>query len=385
MKRSILTGITTFLVLLGILFLGMVIGREFGIEERIEERREKREAAESYEPVLDHEKAVIDVVEENAPSVVSIVSSKYVEYERFPLDDFFFFPERDPQTEEMLETGKGTGFIVSEDGLILTNRHLVADEDAEYTVITTDGKEFDAEILAKDPVKDIAVIKIEGEDFKPVTIGDSDTVRPGQTAIAIGNALGEFKDTVSVGVISGMERSIVARGAREAEVLHNLLQTDAAINFGNSGGPLLNLAGEVVGINTATAIHAEGIGFAIPINSADRITQAAKEDKDVSYPFLGVRYLMIDREIERERNLPVSEGALIISGERGEPAVEPGSAAAQAGLREGDIIVEFDGESITERNPLAKVIVEYYPGDEVELKVIRDGEEITLEATLGKM
>lgn len=384
MKRSIFTGITTFLVLLVVLFLGMIIGREFESEEKIEETVEETKK-ESYEPVLDHEKAIIDVVEENTSSVVSIVSSQYIEFETSLFDDFFFFPEREPETEERLETGKGTGFIISEDGLILTNRHLVRDKDADYAVITSDKEEFEAEVLAIDPVQDLAVIKIDGEDFNPATIGDSDTVRPGQTAIAIGNALGEFKDTVSVGVISGMERSIVARGGRKAEVLHDLIQTDAAINFGNSGGPLLNLKGEVVGINTATAVHAEGIGFAIPINSAKRAIEGAKEEEEITYPFLGVRYLMIERELEKEKDLPVSEGALIVDGDRGGPAIEPGSAAEEAGLKEGDIILEFNEEKVTQRNPLAKIIVQYHPGDTVTLKIMREGEVMELDATLGKM
>ena len=384
MKRSIFTGITTFLLLLVVLFLGMIIGREFESEEKIEETVEETKK-ESYEPVLDHEKAIIDVVEENTSSVVSIVSSQYIEFETSLFDDFFFFPEREPETEERLETGKGTGFIISEDGLILTNRHLVRDKDADYAVITSDKEEFEAEVLAIDPVQDLAVIKIDGEDFNPATIGDSDTVRPGQTAIAIGNALGEFKDTVSVGVISGMERSIVARGGRKAEVLHDLIQTDAAINFGNSGGPLLNLKGEVVGINTATAVHAEGIGFAIPINSAKRAIEGVKEEEEITYPFLGVRYLMIERELEKEKDLPVSEGALIVDGDRGGPAIEPGSAAEEAGLKEGDIILEFNEEKVTQRNPLAKIIVQYHPGDTVTLKIIREGEVMELDATLGKM
>ncbi len=384
MKKNILAGITTFLLLFGVLLAGMFIGNEFGIGERIEEEIEERVENIEYDPVLDHEKAVINVIEENTKSVVSVVSSKYVTYTPFSIEDFFFQRDREGEAEERLERGEGTGFIISEDGLILTNRHVVEDEDAEYTVITTDNRKFDATVLARDPVQDLAVLKIEGDDFAPVILGNSDAIRIGQTAIAIGNALGELRDTASVGIISGVGRQVAARGGRTMEVLDDVIQTDAAINFGNSGGPLLNLKGEVIGINTAIAPFAEGINFAIPVNKARRVIDAAEKGGEVIYPFLGVRYIMIDNNVMEERELPINYGALIVSGGEAGLAIEPGSGAERAGLREGDIILEINEEKITADNPLGRVILQYNPGDTIELSILRE-EVIQIEATLGEM
>ena len=387
MKKGILSGIMTFFVLLGVLFAGMFLGGEVSLFEReeggAEKERDESVKGGDYEPFLEHEQMVINVIEENLPAVVSIVASKYVEYLDFPQKDFFFFQE--PEIKERLQTEEGTGFLISEDGFILTNEHVVGDENAEYTVFLSTGEEKDAQVVARDPLQDLAVLKIEGNDFPTVTIGDSDTVRPGQTAIAIGNALGEFRNTASVGIISGVDRRVVARGGYTAEVLDDVIQTDAAINFGNSGGPLLNLKGEVIGVNTATTVRAEGIGFALPINRARRAMEGAKEDGRIVYPFLGVHYVIIDSEIKREKDLPVDYGALIVY-QRGEGrAIVPGSAAEKAGIREGDIILEFEGEKITKNNSLARVITRYNPGDTVEIKVLRGNEEKNLEATLGEI
>ncbi len=384
MKKNILAGITTFLLLFGVLIVGMFIGKEFNVGERVEEKIEERKEEIKYDPVLDHEKAVINVIEESTESVVSVVSSKYVAYTPFSIEDFFFQREGEREEEERLERGEGTGFIISKEGLILTNRHVVEDEDAEYTVVTTDNRKFDATVLARDPIQDLAVLKIEGEDFPAVALGDSSAIRIGQTAIAIGNALGELRDTASVGIISGVGRQVTARGGRTMEVLDDVIQTDAAINFGNSGGPLLNLKGEVIGINTAIAPFAEGINFAIPINKAERVIEAAKGDGEVIYPFLGVRYVMIDNNVMEERDLPVNYGALIVSGGGKNLAIEPGSGAESAGLREGDIILEINKERVTANNPLGRVIVQYNPGDTIELNILRE-EEMQIEATLGKM
>ena len=340
----------------------------------------------SYKPIISHEEAVMSVVEEVSPAVVSIIVSRdlpVIERRRYPSDlfDFFWFEERDIERRKV---GGGTGFIISSDGLVLTNRHVVADLDAEFSVLTNDGRTFSAEVLIRDPIQDLAVLKIKEEgDFPTVRIGNSSDVRIGQTVIAIGNSLGEFRNTVSVGVVSGLGRSISATDGRTVQILMNVIQTDAAINRGNSGGPLLNLKGEVIGINTAMAIDAQNIGFSIPINKAERMIDSAIAGEDLVYPFLGVRYLMVDSSVKREYRLTVDHGALIV-GDLNQPAIDPGSAAEKAGLMEGDVIIEFNGRIIDKDNHLAGVILNYNPGDEVEMKVIRDGREIIITAILGE-
>ncbi len=387
MKKSILTGVATFFFLITLLFIGVFIGSEFEIFERVEEKieentKERESERVAYQPTIEHEKMVIEVVEGNLPAVVNIVATKNIQYVDFRRSDVFYFLE-EPEIRERLQTEQGTGFIIQEDGLILTNKHVVQDKNAEYTVFLSSGEKFDAEVLARDPMQDLAVLKIEGEGFPIVKIGDSDSVRPGQTAIAIGNALGELQNTVSVGVISGIGRRVTARGGYTVEVLDDVIQTDAAINFGNSGGPLLNLRGEVIGVNTATMMQAEGIGFALPINKAKRAIEGAQKDGRIVYPFLGVRYLMVDQEVKEKENLKVDYGILIIGG-GGDAGVVKGSSAEEAGLKEGDIILELDGEKITKENSLALIISRYNPGDKVRLKILQEEEkEITI--TLGEI
>lgn len=234
--------------------------------------------AESYRPVIGYEEAVINAVDKNAPGVVSVIVSKDIPIiEQCPITDPFFGPDfkfyvpcSSGKTEKQ-EVGGGTGFFVSSNGLIITNKHVVADKNADYTVFFGKDGKYNAKVVSVDEAEDIALLKIEGSGFPALTLGNSDSVRLGQTAIAIGNALGEFKNTVSVGVISGLSRTVTATGPSGTETIKNVFQTDAAINPGNSGGPLINLKGEVVAINTAIASGAENIGFAIPINKARKI------------------------------------------------------------------------------------------------------------------
>ncbi len=354
-----------------------------------------------YSSSVSYEQKIIQAIKKTAPAVVSIIILKdvpifeqymeiYREIDPFfgPLPFEFKIPRKRLKGTEKKEVGGGTGVIVSPDGIILTNKHVVSFEDAEYAVYTSDGKKYIAKVLAKDPAQDLAILKIEKKEDQPngfpfAQLGDSDNIQLGQTVIAIGNALSEFRNTISVGVVSGLGRRIVASGEGMEEVLEDVIQTDAAINKGNSGGPLLNLKGEVIGINTAMVEQAQSIGFAIPINRAKRDIEQIKTIGKISYPFLGVQYVLIDEEIKKEYDLSVDEGALLVSSETG-PAIVKNSAAEKAGLKEGDVIIEVNGEKIAENNSLAKVIGKYNPGDKVVIKYIREGKEYTTEAVLDE-
>jgi len=348
-----------------------------------------------------YEQAIIDVAKNTSPSVVSIVISKNLPvYEQEwvnPLGDSSGFniivPQYVQKGTKYQEVGAGSGFIVSADGLVLTNKHVVSDSAADYTVLTNDGKKYKAKVLALDPMQDVAVIKIQlgktdksDTKFKQVTLGDSSGIQIGQTAVAIGNALGQFSNTVSVGVISGLQRTISASDQlnSKSETLEGIIQTDAAINSGNSGGPLLNLKGEVIGIDTAMASGAQDIGFALPINIAKKdITQVQKNNKIV-YPFLGVRYVLIDDTVKQQYNLSVDYGALVSKGTDGEAAVVVGSPAEKAGIKNKDIILEINGEKITTKNLASKMIQKYNVGDKITLHILRNGKEQDISVTLSE-
>ncbi len=339
---------------------------------------------------------VSDIVEKVNPAVVSIVITEEVpvieQFYEDPFGDFFGgnspFRFRIPRyrqngTEEK-EVGGGSGFLISADGYIVTNAHVVSSEDANYTVFLNDEQSFDAEVIARDDVLDIAVLKIEGEDFPFLEFGDSDALRLGQGVIAIGNALGEFRNTVSTGVISGLSRSILAGdGFSAPESLENVIQTDAAINPGNSGGPLLDFSGKVIGVNVAVARGSENIGFALPANAVSATVRSIIEHGRVIRPYLGVRYIPVTDSVKEKNNLSVDYGALILRGEsRDELAVLPGSPADKAGLEEYDIILEVDGQKVDEEHSLASLIRSKQVGDEVVLTVLHDGEEKEITVTL---
>lgn len=354
---------------------------------------------ELYKPVLDYERAVVEAVKKVSPAVVSITVSKNVPIiEQCPYSPFgnlppgfgdffggddFFFSQPCEKGKELREIGNGSGFIISSDGMIITNKHVVLDKEASYTVFTNDGKKYDAKVLARDSAQDLAVVKIFASDLPAVALGDSDALELGQTAIAIGNALGEFRNTVSVGVISGLARNVTAGGAGFTEMIQGVIQTDAAINPGNSGGPLLNLRGEVVGINTAVASGAENIGFAIPINQAKRAIESVRKTGEIQSAYLGVRYIMINEEVAKKQKLPVDYGVLIRGTEDG-PGIIPGSPAEKAGFLAEDIILELNGKRIDQDNPLSLAISRFGVGDSVTLKIQRGEKELSLQVVLGK-
>lgn len=315
--------------------------------------------------VLEESSAIIDAVKKVSPSVVSITTSR----------DIQDYLGRSLQQE----TGGGTGFILTSDGLIVTNRHVVADTNAKYTVLTSDGKTYDAKILSRDTLNDIAVIKIEAKGLKPVELGDSNALNIGQWVITIGNALGEFQNTVTVGVVSAKERKIDTNDGS----LDGLIQTDAAINPGNSGGPLVNLAGQVIGINTAVAGGAEGIGFAINIDSVKTALESVQKTGTIIRPFLGVRYLPLNKEIARSTNLPSEKGALVYRGPNPtDLPVVPGSPADKAGIQENDIILKINNQELNENTSLVSVLQKYKPGDTIELTILRKGQEIKVPVKL---
>lgn len=272
-------------------------------------------------------------------------------------------------------TSSGTGFFVSKDGLIVTNKHVVGINRSKYSVITSTGDELEAKVVATDPVYDIALIDVEGSNFQPVEFGDSENLVTGQTAIAIGNALGQYQNSVTVGVISAVGRVIEAGDSGgSVESLENLIQTDAAINPGNSGGPLLNIAGQAIGINTAIDSSGQGIGFAIPINNARQAVDSYLKTGKIDRPVMGVRYIPINKEFAARNDLQVNEGAYLYA-TRGSQAVIPGSPAEKAGLMEGDIITHIGNDKITNKTSLISLINKYKVGETLEITYLRDNKE----------
>lgn len=339
---------------------------------------------------VSEDSATTDVVKKAGPAVVSVVISKEISKMPRMFDPFGMFGNGMMQpgngSGSVQEVGAGTGFFVSSDGLIVTNKHVVSDDTAKYSVVTNDGKSYDATVLAKDPVNDIAIIKIDIKDAPYLSFADSSNVQLGEHVIAIGNSLGQYQNTVTTGVISGIGRSITAGGAGLGqEQLDGVIQTDAAINSGNSGGPLLNLSGNVVGINTAVDRQGQSIGFAIPANDVQLALTTYQRGGKISRPFLGVRYTMVSQSMAEANQLPKDYGALIISGQTANDlAVLPGSPADKAGLTENDIILEFGGVKLSDDMTLSRALKKYQPGDKVEAKIYSKGEEKTVTITIGE-
>ncbi|HXK52995.1 trypsin-like peptidase domain-containing protein [Candidatus Nomurabacteria bacterium] len=311
---------------------------------------------------VEEESALIQMIDKVSPSVVSIV----VKTTGFDIFNGSY----------SVEDGIGTGFIVDEKGLIVTNDHVVDSVKSNYAVVTSDGTTYDVKRISKDPYADLAILEIDASGLPVVELGDSSILRLGQTAVAIGNALGTYDNTVTSGVVSGIARQVVASlGFGDSKTYEDVIQTDAALNPGNSGGPLLNLEGQVIGINVATIWGAENIGFAIPVNTLKPLLEVYMSEGRLIRPYLGVSYNMVSKNLAELRDLP--EGAFILS-------VSPNSPAEEGGLRRGDIIIKIDDVNITESSTLSAVIANKRVGDKLTIRVVREDEELEISVVLAE-
>lgn len=323
--------------------------------------------------VVYEESVVIKVVEDSLPSVVTVgIVKTTVDNGFYEIDPFnpFVFPRQVPGTKKNIDQNIGSGFIVSSDGLIITNKHVVSDAEATYKVLLNDNKKYNVENIYRDPLNDLAILKIQASNLKPLPLGDSSALKLGQLVVAIGTPLGEFTNTVTSGIISGLGRGITAGSPYEGyvEKLDNVIQTDAAISPGNSGGPLLNSKGQVIGINAAVAQEGQNIGFAIPVNVIETLLENFKKrGGSFERPYIGIRYKMIDKQSAIMND--VVEGAYVVE-------VIVDSPADKAGIQEEDVVVEFDGKKVKGDNDQAftQMILEKKIGEQVKLKIWRNKE-----------
>ncbi|HUD11083.1 MAG TPA: trypsin-like peptidase domain-containing protein [Candidatus Saccharimonadia bacterium] len=333
----------------------------------------------SREAVVQEASAYINVAKSVSPAVVSITSQSVTQ-------GFFGEPEQ--------TSAAGTGMIVNSDGLILTNRHVVDDSTASYTVVLNNGKSYPAKVVSLDSNNDLAFVRISASGLPTVKLGDSSSVQVGQQVVAIGNALGQFQNSVTQGIISGLSREVEAGDSSSGglststsgdESLQDLFQTDAAINPGNSGGPLVNLAGQVVGIDTAIAGQgSQNIGFAIPINDAKALVSSVENTGTIQTAYLGVRYVALDPTTAQANNLSVSQGAWVQAADSSDPGVVSGSPADKAGIKDGDVITKVGGANVNETSSLQSLVEAHKPGDKVAFTINRGGKSMTIEVTLGQ-
>ncbi len=331
------------------------------------------------EKIVNEQSVVIDVVKSVGPSVVTVGAEKTSgQTDNSPFSNFFNIPQPTPVEGEPKEDYIGSGFIVDKSGLIVTNKHVVSDTSIKYVIVDSKGNKFNVANIYRDPLNDIAILKVEKSPlggFVPIKFGNSDRLQVGQFVIAIGTALGEFRNTVTTGVVSGLGRGVSAGSPFEGfvERLDNVIQTDAAINPGNSGGPLLDVTGQVIGVNSAVASQGQNIGFAIPINIIRDSIKNFNETGQFNRPFLGVSYTIISKQAALLNELP--EGALVRE-------VVDGSAAQKAGITVDDIITKIDGQKITDDSALATIISKKKVGDNISITIWRDGKSSDLTATL---
>ena len=350
------------------------------------------------------DKKTIAVIKKVMPAVVSIVISKHLADLEKELknesalaqtgspdgkptnDEKFEIPDIMVDKRGMVEVGGGSGFIVSAKGIILTNKHVISDPEAEYMVILNDGRKFPAAIVSRDPINDVAILKISTDKLPFLKLGNAAKLELGQSLVAIGNALGIFKNTVSLGIVSGLSRSIMAQADPNAppQEMRGLIQTDAAINPGNSGGPLVNMKGLVIGVNAAIVSGAHSIGFAIPVNAAKRDLDDIEHYGRIRRPLLGLRYIMIDDTLKEKMNLPINYGAFAMRESGHDGAVVPGSPAEKAGLKEKDIVLAINGKKLDCNHPVQDFLENMDVGDVIELAVLRDGKQFTAKVTLAE-
>jgi len=385
--KKLVIAVAFLLVLVGAATGGAVSDRLFGV--KLLDKWWPRNVGTQEVPgggtqkILTEESVVIDVAEKVSPSVVTI-GIKKTQVLRQPSfsfdpfsDPFGFFRQAPGQTrEENIEQDIGSGFVISADGMVVTNKHVVDDTEASYRVITKDDTTYEVERIFRDPATDLAILKIAATDLKPVDLGDSDQLKVGQMAIAIGTALGEFRHTVTTGVVSGLGRGIKAGSAfaGDVESLDNVIQTDAAINPGNSGGPLLNSAGQVIGVNTAISVQGQNIGFAIPINIVKQAIDNFNKTGRFDRPYLGIRYRLIDQRTAILNEVP--QGAYIED-------VLSNSPAQKGGIEAGDIITKLDGKKVNDdSNSVASIVSGRKVGETIEVEIWREGETLKLNVKL---
>lgn len=369
--RKLLVLLTILLVFVGLWTITASIFEKFQKPGGIIKPRESLK-------VISEESLVIDAVKKVGPSVVTVAEAPG-QRRQSPFSIFDIPDLSEPQLEGV---SIGSGFIVSQDGFVVTSKHVVSETRVKYQIITSNDKKYNVARVFRDPLNDIAILKIDpqdapGESLKPVTLGDSGNLQVGQFVIAIGTALGEFRNTVTTGVISGLGRGIVAgdRFQGFVERLDNVIQTDAAINPGNSGGPLVNSDAEVIGINTAISRSGENIGFALPVNVVKDALANFNQYGEIQRPYLGVAYRMIGRDVALLNNVP--QGALV------ERVIE-GSPADKADIRTGDIIISLSGKRLEEgKQDLARVLLSQKVGDTVSIEIWRDDKKVSLKATLA--
>ena len=340
---------------------------------------------------------ITKIIKKVMPAVVSIVISKSLEdiekelpAEMMPMFPFgvpeLKIPEDKVDAHGMVQVGGGSGFIVDPNGIIVTNKHVISDSKAEYTIRTSDNKKYRAVVLARDPIEDVAVLKIDAANLPTIALGDSSNLELGEPVLAIGNTLGLFQNTVSSGIISGLSRSIAAKTDENspAQELRGLIQTDAAINPGNSGGPLINLKGQAIGINAAIVFGAQNVGFTIPINTVKRDLADVQKFGRVRRPLLGLRYVTIDDTMQEKMKLPVNYGALIAGKSPHNEAVVPGTPAQKAGIKEKDIVLECNGVKLSFDKTIQDFLEELNVGDILKMKVLRDKKELEIKVVLAE-